>query len=74
MIIKETKGLGVKIPFKIDWPFKHRRFLYPMFLAFVKVLAKINYKRRKRTEDGKIVAEVEDFETARDCGSSLRGA
>lgn len=65
LIIENTEDLQVKIPFEIDWPFKDRRFLYPMFLSFIKVLTKVHHKQRERDEDGSLVASIEDFETAR---------
>jgi predicted transcriptional regulator len=64
IIMTETKDRGVFIPYKIRWPFKERRYLYPMFLSFIKIIAKIRFKNR-RVEEGFLIAEREDFETAR---------
>lgn len=63
-IVKETAGLKVKKPFKPVWPFKKRRWLFPIFATFVDTIAKIMYKQRKM-EDGYIRAQAEDVETAK---------
>jgi len=65
IIIRETENLKVSIPFKIKWVFKERRFLYPIFLAFIQVIAKIRFKKRQRDNQERIVAEREDFELAK---------
>jgi len=63
VIIDETKDLKVRIPYMIDWVYLERRFLYPFFLAFIRVITKINFKQR-RIKDGYIMATPEDFDTA----------
>jgi len=64
VIIADTAGLMVKIPFAIDWPYQRQRRLYPIFLSTLKVSAKVNYRQRK-IKDGKIIAIEEDFMNAR---------
>ncbi len=64
IIVKEAKNLPVFIPFVITWPFKQHRYLYPIFISFIKIIAKINFKKR-RVEDGYLIADVEDFEEAK---------
>jgi len=63
-IVRETETLKVKIPYAIRWPFKERRFLYPVFLAFIRVIVKTRFKKR-RIEGEYLIAEPEDFETAK---------
>ena len=65
IIIRETKDLPVFIPFEISWPFKQRRYLYPLFLSFIKIIAKTRFRKRRR-EQGFLIAEREDFETAKE--------
>lgn len=65
IVVEETQNLKVIIPFEIDWPFKNRRWLYPIFLSFIKVITKIRFKKRKRDSTGAIIAESEDFELAK---------
>ena len=63
-IIRETAELKVKIPYKIRWSLVRNRRLYPIFLATIKVVAKIRFRRRK-VEGGVLEALPEDFETAK---------
>lgn len=65
-IVEDTKDLKVAIPYRIDWPFKERRHLYPIFLSFIQVICKIHYKLRKRDQKGRLVATEEDFNRAKD--------
>jgi len=65
-IVEDTKDLKVTIPYRIDWPFKERRHLYPIFLSFIQVTCKIHYKRRKRDQEDRLVASEEDFNRAKD--------
>lgn len=64
IIVEETEKLKVEIPYGIHWVYKDRRFLYPFFLAFIRVITKINFKQR-RIEDEYIIATVEDFNMAK---------
>lgn len=64
-IIRETEPLSVTIPFSIKWPFKERRFLYPIFIAFIQVITKINFKKRQKDSESRLVATVEDFNLAK---------
>jgi len=73
VIVDETKELKVKIPYGIEWAYKDRRFLYPFFLAFIRVVTKINFKHRK-IEDGYIIANREDFETVKEIWRSSEKA
>lgn len=65
IIIRETKNLPVFVPFEIKWPFKERRYLYPLFISFIKIIAKTRFKQR-RIEQGYLIAERADFETAKE--------
>ena len=65
LIVEETKEVNVKIPFEIYWPFRQRRWLYPIFLAFIEVITKIRFKRRQRDETEALIATAEDFEFAK---------
>ena len=71
IIIKETDGKKVVIPFQIKWAYKERRFLYPVFLAFIRVIAKIHFKHRRRGANGNIIASIEDFELAKNLWKAL---
>jgi len=66
LIVENTKDLKVTIPYRIDWPFKERRHLYPMFLTFIEVVCKIYHKRRERDSQDRLIASVEDFNQAKD--------
>jgi len=61
-VVKETIDLEVVIPYRIEWKFKERRWLYPIFLAFIKMSAKLSFKRRAIDNEGRIIASREDFE------------
>lgn len=63
-IIRETAGLKVRIPYHIRWSLIKNRRLYPIFLATIKVVARIRFRHRK-IEVGTIEATPEDFETAK---------
>ena len=65
VIAEKTKNLKVFVPFYIDWPFKSRRWLYPLFLSMIKIIAKCRFKQRKINENGYLVAEQADFELAK---------
>jgi len=65
LIVEATKKVQVSIPFKIDWPFKNQRYLYPIFLAFIEVICKINFKQRKLDAQGKLTATSKDFQLAK---------
>ncbi len=66
IIDQETSSRGVEIPFTILWPFKGRRFLYPVFIAFIEVTTKTRFKQRETNENGDFIATLADFETVRD--------
>jgi len=63
-IVKDTIHLEVKKPFDPVWPFKERRWLFPIFVAFVDTIAKIMYKQRK-IENNNIIAQKEDINRAK---------
>lgn len=65
IIDEETSGRGVEIPFTIRWPFKGRRFLYPIFIAFIEVVTKARFMQRKTNENGDFIATLADFEMVR---------
>jgi len=65
LIVENTKELKVFIPFHIDWSFKDRRWLYPMFLSFIKIIAKCRFKQRQINDEGYLIAEEADFELAK---------
>jgi len=65
IIIQETAEMKVSIPFKFSWPFKKRRFLYPVFLAFIKVIVKVHFKQRETDKENRLVATIEDFMLAK---------
>jgi predicted transcriptional regulator len=65
IIVENTKNTPVFVPFYFKWPFKNRRWLYPMFLSFIKIIAKIHFKKRKTNEEGYLIAEKDDFELAK---------
>lgn len=70
-VVQDTKNLGVVIPYAIEWPFKERRWLYPIFLSFIKTICKIRYKQREKDDQGKLIATPEDFELAKDLWHSF---
>jgi hypothetical protein len=61
-ILQETKDLQVKIPYldRIEWPYKDKRWLFPIFKNFIKTLTKIHYKNRQII-DKEIIADEDDF-------------
>jgi len=63
-IIRETTNLNVRIPYHIRWSLIKNRRLYPIFLATIKVVARVRFRHRK-VEGGVITATPEDFETAK---------
>ena len=65
MIIKDTTEYRVKKPSKPVWPFKSRRWLFPIFVMFVNVITKIRYKQRE-IKDGMIIAQKEDIDKAKE--------
>lgn len=66
-ILEDTKMLKFQMPYidKIIWPYKDRRWLFPIFKSFIKIIAKIHYKQRKYEADA-IVSTPEDFEIAKE--------
>jgi len=64
-IVKETAHLKVKKPFKPVWPYKSRRWLFPIFVGFVDSIVKAMYKQRK-IEGDFIIAQKEDIEKAKE--------
>ena len=65
-VVENTAKLEVEIPYKIEWAYKKRRWLYPIFVAFIKVVTKTNYKRRKiNPKNKKLISTAQDFKTAR---------
>ena len=64
-IVQDTKDLGVVIPYAIEWPFKERRWLYPIFLSFIKTICKVRYKQREKDEHDNLIATPEDFVLAK---------
>jgi hypothetical protein len=70
-IIDETEDLDVKIPFRIKWVYKNRRWLYPIFLAFIKTIAKARYKYRETDSESRIIAQPEDFQLAKQLWKSF---
>ena len=64
-IVQDTKGLGVVIPYAIEWPFKERRWLYPIFLSFIKTICKVRYKQREKDEHDNLIATPDDFVLAK---------
>jgi len=62
-IIEDTKDLKVEIPYidAIQWPYKSRRWLFPIFKSFLQIVTKINYKKREIKGD-RIFSTPEDFE------------
>lgn len=71
VIIKEMEEKKVIIPFQIKWAYKERRFLYPVFLAFIRVIAKIHFKHRRQDANGNLIASIEDFELTKDLWKAL---
>jgi len=65
IIVESTKDLPVFIPWHIKWPFKRRRWLYPIFLSFIRVIAKARFKHRQINSEGYLIPEREDFELAK---------
>jgi hypothetical protein len=65
-ILEDAKALSVKIPYiqEITWPFKDKRWLFPIFKNFIKTIAKIHYVNREKTTT-ELTATTEDFETAK---------
>lgn len=64
LIIQQTKDLDAVFNWDdVSWPYKEKRWLFPMFAAMVQVIAKVNFKRRQIV-DGRLHAEKEDFYTA----------
>jgi len=64
-ISKETVNLELKMPSKgLEWPYKSRRWLFPIFAAFIDAIARIHYKQRK-IKDNKIYVTKEDIEEAK---------
>lgn len=66
----ETRDYDVVIPFWIGWKQSFNRRLYPSFAALLKIITKINYKKR-RIENGRLVATIADFELASDIWNEL---
>ena len=65
-VVENTAKLQVEIPYKIEWAYKKRRWLYPIFVAFIKTITKTNYKQRKvNPKNGKLISTAEDFNVAR---------
>ena len=64
-IVQDTRDLGVVIPYAIEWPFKERRWLYPIFLSFIKTICKVRYKQREKDAHDNLVATPEDFVLAK---------
>lgn len=49
IIIEKTKDLDVLVPWSIkNWPYTDKRFLFPMFLTFVKSITRIGFKQRRQ--------------------------
>jgi len=65
-ILEETRDLKVVIPYidRIIWPYKDKRWLFPIFKAFLEVITKIHYKQRKIVRDS-IFSTYEDFATTK---------
>jgi len=59
-IIENTAKLKVEIPYEIEWAYRSRRWLYKIFLMFIRTIARINYKKRQ-IKDDVLVATKEDF-------------
>jgi predicted transcriptional regulator len=72
-IVKDTEKLKVKKPFKPLWPFKQRRWLFPIFTTFVDTIAKVRYKQRE-IQDGSIIARSEDVEMAKQLWQTFKGS
>jgi len=66
-IVDATMETKVGIPFYISyWPFEDKRWLLPQFLYSAIIITKINYKKRKIDENGKLIMAEEDLIKARD--------
>jgi len=70
-ILEETKDLKVKIPYinAIQWPYKNRRWLFPVFKNFIKIITKIHYKQRQINGDV-LISTPEDFEITKQLWAS----
>jgi hypothetical protein len=65
-IINDTKALTVEIPYleQIKWPFKDKRWLFPIFKRFIRAITKIHYTQRE-IKDNIITAAPVDFDITR---------
>lgn len=62
-IMENACAREVEIPFEINLPHVERRWLYPIFVMFVRSMARVNYRKRE-TSNGVIMAQLEDLREA----------
>jgi hypothetical protein len=65
LIVNETRDLSVTFPYGWTWSLINYRYLLPIFISMLKVVTKINYRQRKRDENGALISEPADFETVK---------